>query len=90
MLLKQWRSTSKKREGLILKLDMKKAFDRVDWNFLEKVLFLMGFSLKWPNGSMVAYETPNILSSLMVVLEPVSMLLEVLDKGIPFPPYFSF
>ncbi|KAL6214021.1 hypothetical protein ACLB2K_013459 [Fragaria x ananassa] len=32
---------------LALKLDMNKAYDRVDWHFLEKVLLKMGFQLSW-------------------------------------------
>ncbi|KAL6225596.1 hypothetical protein ACLB2K_004445 [Fragaria x ananassa] len=32
---------------LVLKLDMNKAYDRVDWHFLEKVLLKMGFQLSW-------------------------------------------
>jgi hypothetical protein len=31
------------------KLDLSKAYDRVDWNFLEGVLVKMGFSKRWVN-----------------------------------------
>ncbi|XLR24789.1 hypothetical protein S83_052689 [Arachis hypogaea] len=32
-----------------LKLDMAKAYDRIEWNFLIEVLTAMGFSTKWTN-----------------------------------------
>jgi hypothetical protein len=34
------------------KLDLSKAYDRVDWNFLEGVLVKMGFSMRWVNWIM--------------------------------------
>lgn len=38
---------AKKKKGWILKLVLKKEFDRVDWEFIEDVWFLKGFDSKW-------------------------------------------
>lgn len=36
-----------KKSGVILKLDFEKAYDKVDWNFLEEVLHRKYFSDTW-------------------------------------------
>ena len=37
----------KNQQGIVLKLDFEKAYDRVDWSFLEEVLLRKGFSTTW-------------------------------------------
>jgi hypothetical protein len=37
----------KKMSGVILKLDFEKAYDKVNWDFLQRTLRIKGFSRKW-------------------------------------------
>jgi hypothetical protein len=38
---------SKKLNGVILKLDFEKAYDKVKWSFLQQTLRMKGFSKEW-------------------------------------------
>lgn len=40
-----------------LKLDISKAYDRLDWEYLRDVMLQMGFSLKWVQWIMLCVET---------------------------------
>ncbi|XP_019172758.1 PREDICTED: uncharacterized protein LOC109168171 [Ipomoea nil] len=42
-----------------LKLDMLKAYDRMEWTFLERMLTVMGFSEKWIKLIMLCVTTVN-------------------------------
>jgi hypothetical protein len=37
----------KKMNGVLLKLDFEKAYDKVNWDFLQQALRMKGFDLKW-------------------------------------------
>jgi len=37
----------KKQKGVVIKLDMEKAFDKVDWTFLKIILMAKGFGPNW-------------------------------------------
>jgi hypothetical protein len=37
----------KKQNGLILKIDFEKAYDKINWTFVQQTLRMKGFSPKW-------------------------------------------
>ena len=43
----------------ILLLDFKKAYDRVDWVFLEGTMLCMGFSAPWVRGVAALYTSAH-------------------------------
>jgi hypothetical protein len=46
--MKQFMSyIEKKQDAIILKLDFKKAYDKLKWPFIQQVLRMKGFSPTW-------------------------------------------
>lgn len=43
---------SSKKDYMTIKLDMKKAYDRVDWDFIRKCFTCLDFCDKWTNWVM--------------------------------------
>lgn len=53
-----------KRSGLACNIDMAKAYDRVDWNFLKWVLHKKGFRGRWIRWIMGYFDHPHF--SIMI------------------------
>lgn len=41
---------TRRKSGWLLKLDLKKAFDKVDWAFLEELMTQKQFGRRWQTG----------------------------------------
>lgn len=69
------------------KLDLAKAYDRVDWNFLEQVLVKTGFNHKWTNWIMQCVRSIRYTVRCNGVLLEPFIPSRGLRQGDPFSPY---
>lgn len=48
-----------KKPGMILKLDLSKAFDKLSWNYIHQMLLAFGFSATWTQWIMSLISSPS-------------------------------
>ena len=61
-----------KKGTMALKLDISKAYDQVEWPFLEKIMEKLGFPTRWIERVMSCVTTPSF--SVLVVGKPHGMI----------------
>jgi len=76
---------SGKQSYAAVKLDMSKAYDRVEWSFLEKMMIKLGFHERWVDTIMKCVTTVTYRIKVNGQLTDEIVPQRVCDRGIPFP-----
>ena len=76
------------KKGLVaLKLDISKAYDRVEWRFLEHTIGRLGFSHKWINLVLNCITTANFSIIINGKLKGLFCAQRGLRQGCPLSTY---
>jgi hypothetical protein len=80
--LKSWTS-----QAFLLKIDLAKAFDRLEWSFISQALTRIGFSPHFINLIYTCISTPSL--SILINHEPTPFFYPQrgLRQGCPLSPY---
>ena len=72
---------------MALKLDISKAYDRVEWSFLKHTMERLGFSKKWINLIMDCIFTPSYSIIINGAAKGLIHPQRGLRQGCPLSPY---
>ena len=75
------------RDLLALFLDFQKAYDRVEWSFLQGTLLQFGFDERWVKGVSSLYSTASSKVLLARGKGPSFLISRSVRQGCPLAPY---
>lgn len=77
----------KKQEGLLLKLDFEKAYDKINWNFLFECLNQRGFKEKWCKWIGIVMTTGTLSVKVNNAFGPYFKFGKEVRQGDPLSPF---
>eukprot|EP00253_Pinus_taeda_P021290 PITA_21290 len=77
----------KKQKGMMIKLDLSKAYDRLSWNYLGKVLESFGFSRRWIDWIHSLISSPNFSSLVNGTPSKTFTASRGIRQGDPLSPF---
>lgn len=80
-------STAEKRCGMAVKTDISKAYDMLEWNFIQTVLQKMGFHHIWVHWMMKCIKTVSYSFLINSVVSGKVIPERVIRQGDPLSPY---